>query len=128
MLASNKQKTAYDAQVGGEFRSVLFRSPFATALQATVKDAGGNPVSGVTVTFTAPSSGASAGFGSSATATAVTNNSGQATASTLTANSTVSSYTVTPTVTGMTTTASFSLPNAAEPPPRLPATPGPPHS
>src|SRR5438132_5854326 len=87
----------------GTPQSGTISTAFATALQATVKDAGGNPVSGVTVTFTVPSSGASAAFGSSATTTAVTNASGQAMASALTANSTAGSYTVIASVTGLAT-------------------------
>jgi hypothetical protein len=51
--------------VAGTPQSATINSAFATGLQATVKDAGNNPVSGVTVTFTAPGSGASGLFGSS---------------------------------------------------------------
>jgi len=40
---------------------------FGTALAVTVKDAGSNPVSGVSVTFTAPGSGASGTFSNSST-------------------------------------------------------------
>ena len=54
--------------------------------QATVKDVNNNPLSGVTVTFTAPATGASAAFRGSITAMAVTNASGIATAPALTAN------------------------------------------
>ena len=64
----------------GTPQSATVNTAFATALQAMVKDANGNPLSGVTVTFTAPASGASATFGGSANATAVTNASGVATA------------------------------------------------
>jgi adhesin/invasin len=86
---------------------------FATALQATVRDTGSNPLSGVTVTFTAPSSGASASFSGLTTATAVTDSSGIATAPALTANGTIGSYTVTAAVSGIPTPASFSLSNTA---------------
>jgi hypothetical protein len=86
---------------------------FATALQATVKDSGGNPVSGATVTFTTPASGASAAFGGAATASVVTNSSGVATAPALTANSQIGSYTVTAAVAGVTNPANFSLTNTA---------------
>jgi hypothetical protein len=72
----------------GTPQSATINTAFATGLQATVKDAGGNPMSGVTVTFTAPASGASGKFGGSATATAVTNSLGIATAPTFTANGT----------------------------------------
>jgi hypothetical protein len=86
---------------------------FATALQATVKDGGNNPLSGVTVTFTAPGTGAGASFGGSATATAITNASGIATAPALTANSHAGGYTVTASVAGVATPASFSLTNTS---------------
>ena len=43
-------------------QSATAGTPFASRLVATVKDAGGNPVSGVTVTFTPPASGASGAF------------------------------------------------------------------
>ena len=49
----------------GTPQSVTIGSAFTTPLQAIVKDANSNPVSGVTVTFTAPASGASATFGGS---------------------------------------------------------------
>jgi len=55
--------------------------------------------SGVTVTFTGPSSGARGTFaGGTTTATATTNSSGVATAPTFTANGTTGTYTVTATV------------------------------
>ncbi len=45
------------AASAGSGQSATINSSFATALQATVTDATGNPVSGVNVTFTAPASG-----------------------------------------------------------------------
>jgi hypothetical protein len=80
---------------------------FGTALQVTVKDSVGNPVANVTVTFTAPASGASAMLSS---ATAVTDASGVASV-TATANATTGSYTVTATA-GL-LSAAFSLTNLA---------------
>ena len=99
----------------GTPQSTVVNTAFGTALQATVRDAGSNPVAGVTVTFTAPASGASARFGGSATATATTNGSGVATAPTLTANGTAGSYTVTATAPGVATPANFNLTNMAMP-------------
>lgn len=99
------------AATGGTPQSTAVSTNFAAALQATVKDAGNNPVNGVTVTFTAPSSGASGKFGASLTATGTTNSSGVATAPTLTANATAGNYTVTATVSGVATPANFSLTN-----------------
>ena len=101
---------------------------FATALQATVKDAGSNPVSGVVVTFTAPASGPSGTFGRSATATATTNSSGVATATAFTANATAGTYSVTASVSGVATPASFSLTNTAGTAASITATAGTPQS
>ncbi len=97
----------------GTPQSATVNTAFATALQASVKDANGNPVSGVTVTFTAPATGASAAFGGAGTATAVTNGSGIATAPVLTANGTAGSYAVTASAAGVSGTASYSLTNVA---------------
>ena len=80
-----------------------------------MRDAGSNPVPGVTVTFTAPGSGASARFSGLTTATAVTDVSGIATPPTLTANGTTGSYAVTATAPGVATPASFNLTNTAVP-------------
>ena len=95
----------------GTLQSATVNTAFTMALQATVKDGSGNLLSGVTVTFAAPASGASATFGGSATVT--TNSSGVATAPALTANDQTGSYTVTASVSGVTTPASFSLTNTA---------------
>ena len=95
----------------GTPQSTTINTAFATALQATVRDASSNPVSGVTVTFTAPGSGASANFSGSLTATATTNSSGAATAPTLTANGTTGNYTVAASVSGIPTPANFNLSN-----------------
>jgi hypothetical protein len=85
---------------------------FASPLLATVEDSNGNAVSGVTVTFTAPSSGASGTF-TGGTNTAITNSSGVATSAVFTANATVGSYTVTASVAGVSRTARFKLTNQA---------------
>ncbi len=112
----------------GTPQSATVSTAFATALQASVKDANGNPVSGVTVTFTAPATGASAAFGGAATATAVTNGSGIATAPVLTANGTAGSYAVTASATGVGTAASFNLTNLAGNATSITATAGTPQS
>ena len=68
---------------------------FANPLVATVTDVNGNPVSGVSVTFTAPGSGASGTFANSTvTTSATTGSTGQATSSTFTANTVAGSYVV----------------------------------
>jgi Bacterial Ig-like domain (group 1)/Invasin, domain 3 len=110
----------------GTPQSTAINSAFATALAATVKDASGNAVNGVTVTFSAPSTGASATFGGSTTVT--TNGSGVATAPPLTANGQTGSYTVTASVAGVATSAGFSLTNLAASPASITATAGTPQS
>jgi hypothetical protein len=97
----------------GTPQSAVAGTAFAMALQAVVTNASGNPVSGATVTFTAPVSGASGTFGGVATATATTNADGVATAPAFTANATAGSYTVTAGVAGISTLASFNLTNTA---------------
>ena len=97
----------------GTPQSAMINTAFANALQATVKDGSGNPLSGVMVTFAAPASGASGSFtGSTAVATG---SNGVAVAPTFTANSVAGSYTVTASVSGVATPASFSLTNIPGP-------------
>jgi uncharacterized repeat protein (TIGR01451 family) len=98
---------------------------FATALQATVRDASNNLLSGATVTFTASASGPSGTFaGDGNTATATTNASGVATAPAFTANCAVGPYTVTATVTGVATAANYNLTNTLGLPASIAATSG----
>jgi hypothetical protein len=96
---------------GGTPQNVATGTAFA-ALSATVTS-GGTPSSGVSVTFTAPSSGASCAFPGGATETDTTDSSGVATSSTCTANSTTGAFTVTATAVGATSPANFSLTNVA---------------
>ncbi len=77
------------AAVQGSGQSATVNTAFATPLQVIVKDQYGNPVSGATVTFTAPSSGASA----TVSAAAVTAADGT-TSVTATANATAGSYNI----------------------------------
>jgi hypothetical protein len=99
--------------VSGGGQSATVHTAFASSLVAVVKDAQGNPVPGVTVTFTAPASGASGTFANSTTTTSATSGSnGQATSSAFTANTVAGpAYTVTASATG-TSSASFSLTNS----------------
>src|SRR5262249_58834321 len=85
---------------------------FASPLLALVKDANNNAVSGVTVTFAAPTTGASGTFAGNVK-TAVTDITGTATSPVFTANATSGSYTVTAAVSGVTTKANFALTNNA---------------
>jgi hypothetical protein len=81
---------------------------FTNPLVATVTDTYGNPVSGVSVTFTGPSTGASETFATCTSnpqtyaCTQSTGSNGQATSSTFTANATAGSYSVTASATGLT--------------------------
>ena len=79
---------------GGTPQATGAGMPFAGALQATVLDGNNNPLSGVTVTFAAPASGASASLSGPS---AVTNASGVALV-TATANSAIGIYDVTASV------------------------------
>lgn len=96
----------------GSLQSVLVGTPFPTPLSAVVTQ-NGNPMSGVTVTFTAPpSSSASGTFANqSITETDTTDSNGIATSSTFTANSLSGAYTVSATVSGASAPATFSLTN-----------------
>jgi CSLREA domain-containing protein len=94
---------------GGGTQSTPINTAFAVPLQVTVLDAGSAPVAGITVTFAAPGSGASAGL--SAT-TCTTNAAGQCpTGIIATANGALGSYAVTASVTGVATPATFNLTN-----------------
>ncbi|HET9994577.1 MAG TPA: fibronectin type III domain-containing protein [Candidatus Acidoferrum sp.] len=100
---------------GGTPQSATINTAFAAPLQATVKDALNNLLSGVVVTFTAPASGASGTFGGGVNTTATTNASGVATSATFTANATVGGpYNVVASATGA-TSANFVLTNTAGP-------------
>ncbi len=99
---------------GGTPQSTQVGTAFATQLQATVTS-NGSPDSGATVTFAAPSSGASCTFPNN-TNTVTTNSSGVA-AITCTANTEAGGpYNVTASTSGATTNATFSLTNTAGPP------------
>ncbi len=95
---------------GGTPQSAQVGSQFASTLQAKVTDTNNNPVTGVMVTFAAPTSGASATLSTPA----LTDVNGL-TSVTATANGIVGSYTVTASVNGASTSANFSLTNVAGP-------------
>ena len=104
------------AATAGATQSATVGAAFATPLQVTVLTSAGGPVSGASVTFTAPATGASASFGGVTTVTVITNASGVAVASTLTANATPGSYSVSAVVTGVSVPATFNLTNVAQVP------------
>jgi hypothetical protein len=100
------------AATSGSLQDAMINTAFAAPLSATVVDSNQYPVSGASVTFTAPATGASGTFANGATETDTTNASGVATtSSTFTANATVGGYTVTAAVAGVATAANFSLMN-----------------
>jgi hypothetical protein len=118
------------APYSGTPQNAVTGTAFAAPLQAIAKDANSNPVSGVTVTFTAPSSGASGSFqgvsGCSSpctSATVTTNSSGIATAPGLVANGTSGTYTVTATSASAPGSLSFTLTNLASTPSSVSVTP-----
>ncbi|MBI3422514.1 MAG: putative Ig domain-containing protein, partial [Acidobacteria bacterium] len=94
------------AATGGTPQSALLSTPFAAPLQATLTE-NGFPLSGVTLTFSAPGSGPSATFPNGNTAT--TNASGQAGVS-VTANQLLGSYAVQAAAAGV-ASANFNLTN-----------------
>ncbi len=97
----------------GSLQDATVSTAFGAPLVATVVDSNQNPVSGASVTFTAPATGAGGAFASNSsnTETDTTNASGQATSSAFTADATAGAYTVTAAVTGVATAANFQLTN-----------------
>lgn len=102
---------------------------FAASLVAMVTQ-NGSPASGVIVSFTAPTTGASGTFADSGTysTTATTDGSGLATAAVFSANGTAGAYTVTASAPGVQSNASFALTNTLGAPAVITATSGTPQS
>jgi hypothetical protein len=99
---------------GGTPQAATVGSVFAAPLAATVVDGDSNPVSGASVTFVAPATGASGTFANGTVSeTDTTNASGVASSSPFTANPTVGGFTATASVSGTTRAANFSLTNSA---------------
>ncbi len=99
---------------GGNNQSVDTSQAFGSPLTVQVEDADGNPVAGVSVTFTAPASGASAVFSTTTnTITVTTDSSGDASTGSFSANATPGmNYTVTATASGGTSpSTNFTLTN-----------------
>ncbi len=115
--SSGSGSTGPAAQIGqatGSGQSTSVGTAFPNPFSATVEDSKNNPVSGASVTFTAPTSGASGTFANGQTTeTDSTNSNGVATSSTFTANSDVSqsAYTVTASVAGVSATLNYLLLN-----------------
>ena len=109
-LTVNVAADTVTATAGSE-QSATVSTAFATQLEATVTDSSGNAVANEVVTFTSPSSGASATFANGTTSTtSSTNTSGIARASPLTANAMAGSFAVTASIAGG-STADFTLTN-----------------
>jgi adhesin/invasin len=92
---------------GGTPQTATVLTPFVQGLQATVSDASGNPVSGATVSFAAPGSGASAVLNASS---AITDANGHAVVN-ATANNVAGSYVVSASTPGVAGNANFALTN-----------------
>jgi hypothetical protein len=98
----------------GTSQSATVGTAYAVALQAAVLDANNNPVPNASVTFTAPTAGASGTFGAAGnTTTVLTDSSGVATAPAFTANNIAGAYSVSATVSGLATAVSFNVVNTA---------------
>lgn len=93
----------------GSGQAATVNTGFASRLVALVTDTYGNPVSGVTVAFTAPAD-PGATFGASSAGSAVSSTSGLATSPAVTADTTAGSYQVIASAPG-TTSAAFDLTN-----------------
>lgn len=87
----------------GDNQNTLVSTAYSTQLSVLVKDQFDNPMTGVTVTFTAPASSANGTFSDSGNnvTTAVTGGDGIATAAVFTANSTEGDYSLNTTVSGI---------------------------
>jgi hypothetical protein len=95
----------------GDNQSATINSPFANPLVVAVRNAAGDLVQGVSVTFTAPASGPSGSF--AANATVLTDANGLVTAPPFVANGTAGSYQVTATAAGGSNpSTAFNLSNA----------------
>ena len=96
----------------GDNQSVLLNSALGSALVVRVSDVYNNPVAGVSVTFTLPSSGATLVPGSPS-ATVSTTNAGGLASLTGSANGTPGTYSVSVAASGVTSTVSFTVNNVA---------------
>ncbi len=98
----------------GTPQSAAVFTAFATPLEVAVTDSSGNPISGVSVIFTAPGTGASGTFGGASTSSITTGERGTASV-TLTANGTPGTYVVSAATAAVKGPVTFSLTNVAAP-------------
>jgi hypothetical protein len=113
-LTNNGAAPATITATSGVGQTARVSTALASPLVATVLDSDSNPVVGVTVTFTAPSSGASGTFASNSSTKEMdtTDSSGVATSSVFTANAVAGSFAVTANSTPVSAIpASFTLTN-----------------
>jgi len=108
-LTNNPGAAASLVATSGGGQAALTGTVFAAPLVATVKDSSGNAISGASVVFSAPGSGASAALSPS---TAPTSVSGQTNVA-ATANGTAGAYTVSASVAGVAVPVTFALTNYA---------------
>ncbi len=111
----------------GTPQNAQINQTFSSPLVVTVRDAFNNPLSGITVTFVAPASGASGSFAGGVN-TAVTTAGGIATSAAFTANATAGTYTVSASAPGAAGSAAFLLTNTPGPPASIVATGGTPQT
>ena len=114
-VSTSVQVIGTPAQViasSGTPQSATVGTSFTNQLVALVRDAGGNGLPGIVVTFTPPATGAGGTFAQGVT-TATTNASGLATSPVFTANSGAGTYIVAASVAGVATPANFTLTNTA---------------
>lgn len=114
--------------VQGDGQSAVIGADFATPLKVKIADSFGNPYSGIAVTFTPPSGGATPGATFTGTVTVNTDATGVATAPKLTANNQVGAYTVSAVSISPALSKNFNLSNTFGPPAILTATAGTPQS
>ncbi len=113
--------------IAGSPQSTIVNTIFPARFKAQVRDAQGNPVPGVIVTWTPPASGASGTFEGGIN-TAITDSSGIATATMFRGNTVAGSYIVSASVAGVSMPAIFLLTNVPDHPAVVIATGGTPQS
>jgi sugar lactone lactonase YvrE len=115
---------AYLAVTGGSGQSATVATGFATPLQVLVTNGSHQPLAGVSVTFTVPSTGASATLGGNSSATVATDNTGVATSPLPQANKIAGAYLVTAAAANLSQTVTLALTNLAASPATIAATSG----
>jgi hypothetical protein len=100
----------------GSSQNAEVNAAFPNPLQVTVKDAAGNVMSGVQVTFTSPASGPSGTFAGGSHSTSVSTNAMGVASASITANGTAGTYTVNANIAGVSSTATFTLTNTSSQP------------